>query len=201
MFNRKLFPTFIDKDSIDEAPSSPAVFPLPRLHGQPPVLLLFDVAELSIGVAYEKHHVPGGPLVRAVTRESTLYCIPRPTPVLAVSDGEVIGTRKHGNCNYRVVIDHGSGWLTVYSGLERLFVPSGEPARGSPFRVTTGDPIGYLAATRAGPLRPLYFELWRSHGLDDHEQLDPIRYMRRWHQTAWSSEPLRRAWPAEVPKG
>jgi hypothetical protein len=51
------------------------------------VLLVFDHTEMAIDLAYERHYLPGGPVVHAATRETTLYWIPRLTPVFVVSDG------------------------------------------------------------------------------------------------------------------
>ena len=122
MFDLKLFST-LTKQAADE-PSSLPVFPLPRLNGQSPVLLLFDYVDLALGVAYEKEPKPDGTLVRAALRDTTLYFIPRLTPVLAVADGLVLNASRRAAGDHRVVIVHGNSRLTVYQGLEHLFVRS-----------------------------------------------------------------------------
>ena len=86
MFDRTLF-----TDSHSNKRSSP-VFPLPILDGRAPLLLVFDHTELGIEVAYERHPEPGGALVRSADRATTRYCIPCATPVLAVSDGQIVDT-------------------------------------------------------------------------------------------------------------
>lgn len=71
MFDRKLFTSLATEHSVIDESSSRPVFPLPQIDGLPPVLLVFDHTDLTIAVAYEKQPIPGGPLVRASTRETT----------------------------------------------------------------------------------------------------------------------------------
>lgn len=186
MLDLKLFTALNSKHPAnDPTPSLPPVLPLPTFNGQPPVLLVFDSAKLAVGVAYERYPVTGSAFVRASTRETTLYCIPELTPVFAVCDGAVIEARKQHDGDHRVVIDHGNNWVTTYGGLEHMFVPATEPGSRRVKQVLTGDIIGYLGPTRAGPLRPLDFELWRVERAPNYEQIDPIRHMRRWYRLAW----------------
>lgn len=85
MLDRKLFSL-----APNVRKQSSPVFPLPNLNGQPPVLLVFNQSDLSIDIAYERNHVPGGPFVRPSTADTRAYWIPRLTAVFAVSDGAVI---------------------------------------------------------------------------------------------------------------
>ena len=43
--------------------------------------------DLAIELAYERFPRPGGNRIRATTRSTTLYLIPKLTPVFAVSEG------------------------------------------------------------------------------------------------------------------
>ena len=183
MLNENLLTTLTR--NLDDNPSLLPVFPLPCLNGRPPVLLLFDHAGLGIDVAYEKKPTPGGALVRAALRETTLYCVPQPTPVFAVSDGEVIDVRELRS-GARIVIEHANGWFTTYDGLEYSFI---ELARERSVPVKAGDVLGNLGRSRAGPLKPLHFELWRTIRRQRFVQVDPIRHMRRWHRIDWNDKP------------
>lgn len=129
--------------------------------------------------------IPTAPLVRATTRDTKLFCIPRPTPVFAIAGGSIAYAQRHGSGTHSIVIDHANGWLSVYSGLEQIFVrPSDRfPRHEAP--VAAGDVIGFLGATVAEPLRPLRFELWRAHDTHGYEQIDPFLYMRHWRQREW----------------
>lgn len=183
MLDRKLFSSLTK--SAEPRLSLPPVFPLPRLDGQPPVLLVFNHVDLAVDIAYERSHVPGSPLVRTSTRDSALYWVPRTTPVFAVSDGVVIDQldEEHGQ---RLIVDHENSWFTIYGNLARVLARPREHRA----QIRAGDPIGCLADTRAGPLTPLHFELWRINRHRDYEQIDPIRHMRRWQQVAWRDDPL-----------
>ncbi len=185
MFDRQLFTSLARRPQQTTDLRKPPVFPLPVINDQPPVLLVFDSADPTVELAYERRYLPSGPLVRSSTRDSTLYWIPKLTPVFAVSDGTVVYARRHSD-GYGIVVDHENGWLTVYTGLEHMFV---HPSDRKPHRQTRlggGDMLGYLGASRVGPLRPLHFELWRCNRLQDYEAVDPIRFMRRWRQLGWN---------------
>ncbi len=186
MLDRTLLQTLDSERTLKSyKSSSPPVLPLPMFKGVPPVLLVFEPDDLTIGIAYETQHVPGSPMIRATNRESTLYCIPRLTPVLAASGGKVVQVRKEED-GHRVVIKHCHGWLTIYRGIT---YPVHEQRWAT--RVKTGTLIGHLASSRAGPMRPLYFELWRAVGEHDYERIDPIRHMRRWRHIDLSHEVTR----------
>ncbi len=198
MFDRQLFINLARRHrqpSTPTTPHVPPVAPLPRFDGQPPVLLVLDHADLGVDLAYEKHYRTGGLVVRGATRATTLYWIPRPVPVYAVSAGSILFARKRSE-GFTVVVDHGNDWLTVYSRLAQIFVP--ETKRGSrELRLAGGDHLGILGATNGGPFRPLRFEIWRCNRRN-YDQVDPILYVRRWRQKEW---PGIRHWAALFAEG
>ncbi len=146
--------------------------PLPILDEQQPILLVFDPRDLAIEFAYERSPIPGGTRVRTVPTITTEYWIPRATPVFAIGEGVVLYAAKHA-AGYTIAIDHEDGWITVYHRLEHAAVAAGA-------RLAAGGVLGHLAASRSGPLKPLRFEMWRWDGEDEYEQMDPLRYIRRW---------------------
>lgn len=156
------------------------VVPLPILGIQQPILLVFDQRDLAIELAYERRPIEGGTRVRSATRTSTLYWIPRLTPVFAISDGIVIYARHH-LAGHSVMIDHGD-WLSVYHRIGDLFLTPTERQREGHTRVATGDVLGYLAD------EPLRFELFE-HDLGHYDPIDPLRYMRRWRHLRCPSPP------------
>jgi hypothetical protein len=122
MFDRKLFESLVRRSpTADTTPRKPPVFPLPILNNQLPVVLVTDPADLAIDVAYERSYLIGGPRVRSATRDSTLYWIPKLTPVFNVSDGVVVHARQQAQ-GYAIAIDHLNGWLTTYTGLDHMSV-------------------------------------------------------------------------------
>ena len=190
MLDRQLFTSLVRRQPGPEPVRKPPVFPLPAINDQPPVLLVFDHTEMAIDLAYERHHVSGGPVVRPATRETTLYWVPRLTPVFVVSDGNVVYARQHPTGGHTIIVDHRNGWLTLYRGLEHMFVPSSDRRPRRELELSSGDILGYLGASKPGRFQPLHFELWRCNRLQDYDQVDPIRYMRRWHQLQWKDSSL-----------
>lgn len=184
MMNRSLFSSLARKQDPELVRTSP-VAPLPMLNGHAPVILIFDPRELAIELAYERFPQPGGIRVRSTTRESTLYWIPRLTPVFAVSEGFIVYARQHTD-GHTILIDHRNGWASVYSRLDHMFVTPSDRSAQRETRVAAGDLIGYVSTLRPAPLMPLRFELWRCNHNDDFEQIDPLRYIRRWRQLPWS---------------
>ena len=60
-------------------------------------------------------------------------------------------------------------------------------------KVTAGDILGYLGASRAGPLKPLRFELWKCNPNNDYEQMDPLLYIRTWRYIGWRDAALEKS--------
>ncbi len=171
---------------------TPPVVPLPIINGQQPLLLVFDPSDLAIEMAFERTPEAGGTRVRQVPHVGTDYWIPRMTPVFAVSEGAIVYARRLRD-GHTVVIDHCNGWVSVYHRLEYMFLAPSERVPGKEIRVAAGDVLGYLEASRAGPPKPLKFELWRSDHSDSYEQMDPLRYIRRWRHISWSDRSTSRS--------
>lgn len=167
---------------------TPPVVPLPLLNDQPPVLLVFDETDLGIELAYEREPEPGGTRVRSVARTTTLYHVPRLTPVFAIREGVIVYAREHAD-GHTIVIDHCNDWISIYQRLEHVFVAPTE-RRQRETEVLGGDILGYLGSPAAGPLQPLRFELWKWDLVSDYEQVDPLRYIRRWRYLDWQDARL-----------
>lgn len=178
MFDRTLF---TESQSAHPSP----VFPLPILDGRAPLRLVFDRSDLGIEIAYERRPDPGGTLVRSADRDTTRYCIPSPTPVLAASDGQIVDT-VYENGAFGVVVDHGDRWFSDYIGLAQLTIPHTRQREPST-HVRAGDVLGYLrpSSSRDGPFYPLLFEMWRLEQAT-YRKVDPLRFMRRWRRVEWT---------------
>lgn len=163
---------------------TPPIVPLPISNDQPPVLLVFDETDLGIELAYEREPEPGGTRVRAVSRDTTRYHVPPLTPVFAITEGVIVYAREHVD-GHTIVIDHCNDWLSVYQRLEYMFVTPTDRG-GREKEVLAGDILGYLGSSSPGdPLQPLRFELWKWSLAGDYEQVDPLRYVRRWQYLDW----------------
>jgi hypothetical protein len=192
MTTRALFSTFIRRTPSPSAVFTPPMLPLPTINGQPPVLLVFDYTEMAVDLAYERQFAPGGPLVRGATRDSTHYWVPRLTPVFTVTDGSIVYARKHASGDHTIIVDHQNDWLTVYAGLEHMFVPHSDrmPRYETPLKC--GDMLGYVGSNKPNVVKPLHFELWKRNRQHAYDQVDPLRFMRRWRQVDWSDARLER---------
>jgi murein DD-endopeptidase MepM/ murein hydrolase activator NlpD len=93
-------------------------------------------------------------------------------PVLAAADGlvEVATTSYHQNEGYGtvVILDHGSGFKTVYAHLDSLMARKGQ-------RVTGGQTVGILGSTGVSTGPHLHFEVWQGG-----QPLDPARFVVEW---------------------
>ncbi len=85
--------------------------------------------------------------------------------VLAAADGTVAETGYKPDLGNYIVLDHGSGYTTVYGHLSEISVEAGD-------EVSSGDPIGLAGATGMATGPCLHFEL-----REDGEPVDPSEYM------------------------
>lgn len=111
---------------------------------------------------------------------SRAFYTPPGTPVLAVADGRVWSARRTSR-GWRVVIDHGRPWSSVYTHLERLDIPEVDAANRNTVEVRAGQQLGTAGADPqdAQGLRHLHFELHR-----DGKWIDPRDMMRRWRRVS-----------------
>jgi len=79
--------------------------------------------------------------------------VPRGTPVRAVGSGLVIAADWTPRYGYRVIIDHGSGVLSMYGHNELLLVQPGD-------RVRAGSPIALSGNSGISTAPHLHLELW-----------------------------------------
>jgi septal ring factor EnvC (AmiA/AmiB activator) len=93
-----------------------------------------------------------------------IRCISGET-VRAVADGRVVYAdwlRGFGNL---LILDHGTGYMSLYANNEGLLRKVGEKVRG-------GDPVAHVGATGGHEESGLYFELRR-----DGKPFDPLRWV------------------------
>ena len=163
------------------------VWPLPKLSGVQPVLLVHDPSDPGVELAYEHKHDPDGPLVRSTRGIGTSpFYLPPLTPVFAVFDGRVMYAGKHAD-GHTIIIEHANGWMTFYSHLEQMFVlPTDRRHRARPQHTKVGNILGYAGKIGLDSIRPIRFELWKYDEHSGYVAIDPIRFMRRWRVRAWS---------------
>ena len=88
------------------------------------------------------------------------------TPIFAVADGKIIFREYYGGYGYCIMIDHGSGIVSLYAHQNSF----GEFAAGD--YVVAGDVIGYVGTTGTSTGNHLHFEV-RVNG----ETTDPLNYL------------------------
>jgi len=175
------------------------VWPLPKLNGQAPVLLVHEPTDPAVELAYEHAHDPDGPLVRSTKNAGPLgFFLPPLTPVFTVFDGRIMYAGKHAD-GHVVIVEHANGWMTYYRHLEQMFALATDRYR-APQRVRAGDVVGYAGHTRSDPLRPIRFELWKLDENCGYIAIDPIRFMRRWRLMPWLESAGERAGPQPQPR-
>jgi murein DD-endopeptidase MepM/ murein hydrolase activator NlpD len=76
------------------------------------------------------------------------------TPILAATDGRVIGAGWAGGYGQQVRIAHPGGLLTTYSHMSRIAMPAGAPVR-------QGQVIGYVGSTGLSTGPHLHYELYK----------------------------------------
>lgn len=76
------------------------------------------------------------------------------TPIRAVTDGRVTGSRRMGGCGNAVTLSHAGNLATRYCHMSRMAVRAGE-------RVSRGQVIGYVGSTGLSTGPHLHFELYR----------------------------------------
>ncbi len=90
--------------------------------------------------------------------------------VKAVLPGRVQQVEETG-VNYRVVLEHGESWSTVYEGLQQPKVTPGED-------VPRGIPVGELGEPGPREVPHLHFELrWEDY------PVDPLEYLDGWEES------------------
>ncbi|WP_082701063.1 M23 family metallopeptidase [Erythrobacter sp. YT30] len=77
------------------------------------------------------------------------------TPIVAVSDGRVVGAGRMGGCGIAVRVNHGGGLETRSCHMSRMAVRRGEQVR-------RGQVIGYVGSTGLSTGPHLHFEMYRN---------------------------------------
>jgi len=162
------------------------VWPLPKLNGARPVLLVADPNDPGVEIAYEFRDEPEGPMVRPTFGSCfPPFYLPALTPVFAIFDGRILYAGKHAD-GFTVIVEHPNGWMSYYSHLEQMFaLATDRRHRGRPQYVKPGHILGYAGRLGDAPLRPLRFELWKLDDDGGYISIDPIRFMRGWRQMPW----------------
>lgn len=76
------------------------------------------------------------------------------TPIVAVTDGQVIAAGRMGGCGNAVRLSHGGGLSTRYCHMSRMAVRSGQSVR-------RGQVIGYVGSTGLSTGAHLHYEMYR----------------------------------------
>lgn len=120
-----------------------------------------DPAELAVGFSAQKGKLPFPIEGRALIRTARLASADGPglemsaaegSPVRAVYPGRVAFADSYADYGRAVIVDHGSGYYTVYGNLATAGVSVGR-------EVLSGTPIGTVGRGTHGP--SLYFEIRR----------------------------------------
>ncbi|QUL39475.1 M23 family metallopeptidase [Erythrobacter sp. JK5] len=79
----------------------------------------------------------------------------RGTPIVAVTDGQVVSAGRAGGCGIAVKLSHGNGLQTRYCHMSRMAVSSGQSVR-------RGQVIGYVGSTGLSTGPHLHYEMYRN---------------------------------------
>jgi murein DD-endopeptidase MepM/ murein hydrolase activator NlpD len=172
------------EDNMDETPTTPDpqnwILPMPALDGRPPTISSGwgsprpahggEPAHFHQGADFMYDRVPPLPHgVKPPLHEHRAFFVPEGTHALAARAGKVWSV-EHTSMGWRVVVDHGAPWATVYQHLARVYLPPhrhGKQANGQPaLTVEIGEPLGDVGYDPSDPegLRHLHFELWHGNG-------------------------------------
>ena len=116
--------------------------------------------KISCPFAFENPYVEN-----AEAHDGVDFVADRGTPVLAAADGKVRTAAFSASLGNYVVIDHDSGFSTVYACLAEAQVAAGD-------EVNAGTQIGTVGSSGMATGPHLHLELW----LDD-APIDPVPYM------------------------
>jgi len=173
------------KSPTNVTPASEPVWPLPKLNGHAPVLLVHDENDPGVELAYERRDEIEEPTVRSTKNAPLPLYLPPLTPVFAVFDGRILYAGRHLT-GFKVIIEHGNGWMSYYANLEQMFVmPTDQMGRRSPQQTKAGHILGYAGSMSLGPPRPVRFELWKYDEECGYISIDPILFMSRWRLMPW----------------
>jgi murein DD-endopeptidase MepM/ murein hydrolase activator NlpD len=135
----------------------------------------------GVDVMYRRDHVlPRGAVP---PHESRGFFVPEGTHAIAARQGKVWSVA-HTSTGWRVVIDHGKPWATVYQHLESVMLPEHHKGKrkdgGKALTVEIGEPLGVVGydPTDGQKLRHLHFELWHGEG-----PVDPWPSLQHWRVT------------------
>ena len=87
------------------------------------------------------------------------------TPIVAVTDGRVVGAGRMGGCGIAVRLDHGGGLQTRYCHMSRMAVRRGQSVR-------RGQVIGYVGSTGLSTGPHLHYEMYRGGRAIDPASVD-----------------------------
>jgi murein DD-endopeptidase MepM/ murein hydrolase activator NlpD len=159
-------------------PSTPTPIPtaLPTSTPQPTRSVTTAGAPSAPAARTPAAPVPGGPLAWPLSgvltqRFSSAHtgldiAAPLGTTVKAAAAGTVVvATKSTTGYGWRIVVDHGGGYTTLYAHLSAFSVAEGH-------KVTRGQPIGAVGATGLATGPHLHFEV----GVNGTPQ-DPLRYL------------------------
>lgn len=132
-------------------------------------------AHEGVDLAYRRIEAASAPILDG---GSKWFLTPAGTPVLAARAGRVWSAQRTSR-GWRVVLDHGKPWATVYTHLATLAIPEVTRANRNTVAVRGGELLGEAGADPrdAQGLRHLHFELHR-----DGRPIDPAPLMAQWQR-------------------
>lgn len=132
-------------------------------------------AHEGVDLAYKRLRAAASPILDG---GSKWFLTPAGTPVLAARAGRVWSAQRTSR-GWRVVLDHGKPWATVYTHLASLAIPEVTRDNRNAVTVRGGELLGEAGADPrdAQGLRHLHFEVHR-----DGRPMDPAPAMAQWRR-------------------
>jgi murein DD-endopeptidase MepM/ murein hydrolase activator NlpD len=131
------------------------------LHTRKPVI--GEDVRLTSGFGMQRHPLLDVPRLHT----GVDWAAPTGTQVVAAGPGRVVEAGPRGEYGNAVLIDHGSGWQTLYGQLLRIEVKAGDC-------VAFGAPIGKVGSTGLSSGPHLHYEVRR-----DDKPIDPMTVMTK----------------------
>ncbi len=113
-------------------------------------------AKVTSGFGMRMHPV----LKKEMMHNGVDFAAPAGTPIISTANGTVRSAKHDGKYGYRVIVDHGAGYSTSYSQMQKFTVKAGQP-------VKKGEEIGFVGSSGLSTDPHLHYEVMKDGKYED----------------------------------